>query len=186
MNNKMTIIEEHEKVLAQFKKEKINGITKIAEIISRQLREGKKMYIFGNGGSAADADHLCAELVIRFEKERKGFNVRNLASSCAVITAAGNDYGFGEIYRKQLHALSDEGDIAMGITTSGRSENVINGLRYAKNKGLKTILLTGEGGKYLNNEIEYVLAIPSTRTAVIQQFHIMSIHLICEMIDSSS
>ena len=184
MLSQSTIIDEHKEVLCGFEKECLEDIKDIAMLVHRHLMDDKCLFVFGNGGSAADADHLCAEMVVRFEKERKGYNVRNLACSNSIVTAAGNDYGFESIFSKQLESLSKPGDICLALSTSGKSSNVVNGLEYCLDNQVKTVLFTGTHGKALRKKYDKVLAIPSKRTAIIQQFHTLSIHLLCEMIDN--
>lgn len=186
MKFQSNLLVEHEEVLNQYREQCLYKIEKISNIIHQKLSSGSCLYVFGNGGSAADADHLCAELVVRFEKERVGYNVKNLASSNTIITAAGNDYGFDNIFSKQLQSLSRPGDIGMAITTSGKSKNILRALEYCSKNNVETIVLTGKGGEYLKDIANYVMAVPSSRTAIIQQFHILSIHLLCEIIDEIS
>lgn len=144
---------------------------------------GNKLLICGNGGSASDAQHLSAELVGRFEKNRKGFPAICLSKDSYAITSIGNDLGFKNVFSRQLEALGKRGDILFAISTSGCSENVIEAVSFAKENGIYTIGLLGKGGGKLKNIIDLPIIIDHNRTARIQEMHILIIHIICELIE---
>lgn len=144
---------------------------------------GGKLLVFGNGGSASDAQHLCGELVVRFQKNRRALGAIALCSDVAVMTACANDFAYAEVFARQIEALGRPGDVALGISTSGTSTNVINGLDVARSLGLHTILLTGQ--KPLRERgYELVLAAPGGNTARVQELHLAAYHMICELIET--
>lgn len=147
------------------------------------LRAGGKLLAFGNGGSAADAQHLVAELVGRFQKERRGLPALALTSDPSVLTALANDYGFERVFARQLEAHGRKGDVAFGISTSGRSANVLAGLRAARERGLLTIGLTGRGGGAARECADLLIDVPHDSTQRIQEVHGMVVHLICEIVE---
>jgi D-sedoheptulose 7-phosphate isomerase len=147
------------------------------------LEKGGKVLIFGNGGSAADAQHIAAELVSRYKTERKGLAAIALTTDTSIISAIGNDYGFEKIFSRQVEALSSSGDVVIGISTGGTSINVLNGFKSAKEKNCKIIGFSGRGGGDFNNLCDINLVIPSTDTPRIQEMHILIGHTICHLIE---
>jgi len=168
------------------KKEKIkkleDQIIYIVEDIVKAYRDGKKVLVFGNGGSASDALHMCAELQGRFLLDRKGLSAICLNANVSTMTAVGNDFGFDEIFRKSLEGLLDNGDIVVGISTSGNSLNVIEAIRYAGANGGLCYTLTGKDGGRLKDISNCIIA-PSDSTPEIQEIHIMIIHFICRKVE---
>ncbi len=160
-------------------------IKHVADMIVSALRDGRKVLIAGNGGSAADSQHFAAELVGRFERERGAFSAIALTTDTSILTAVGNDYGFGEVFRRQVVGLGRAGDIFIGISTSGNSENVIRATETAKGLGLVTVSFTGRDGGRLRDISNYNINIPLKRTARIQELHIILIHLLCELIENA-
>lgn len=160
-------------------------IISIAQEIINTVKNNSKILIFGNGGSAADAQHFTAELVGRFKKERKGIPAIALTTNSSTLTALANDYDFNIIFERQLEALGNTGDIAIGISTSGKAENVIKGLKKAKELGLKTIALSGQNGTNLIDISDICLLIPSVDTPHIQEAHILVIHIICKIVEDA-
>ena len=150
------------------------------------LRDGGKIMACGNGGSAADAQHFAAELIGRFERERQELAAIALTTDSSILTAVGNDYSYDEIFSKQVRGLGKKGDILLGISTSGNSKNVIKAIEAAKKLGIKIIALTGNGGgkiaTLLDNEDIHLCA-PSTRTARIQETHLVLLHGLCDGVD---
>jgi D-sedoheptulose 7-phosphate isomerase len=146
------------------------------------MASGNKVFIFGNGGSAADAQHLAAELVNRFQIERPPLAAIALTTDTSILTSIGNDYHFDEIFSKQIHALGKKGDIAWGISTSGNSPNVLKAVIAAQKTGLTTIALTGRSGK-LGDCADLVLSVESDITARIQETHIMLGHIVCDLLE---
>ena len=149
-------------------------ITESAVIISEALKNGNKVVIFGNGGSAADAQHIAAEFVGRFRRERNAMNVFALTGNTAVLTSVANDYDYGAVFERQVETFLSEGDIAIGITTSGKSENVLRALKKAKEKGAFTIAMTGESPLLSSDQL--IINIPSPVTSHIQEMHMMIGH----------
>jgi D-sedoheptulose 7-phosphate isomerase len=144
---------------------------------------GGQVLAFGNGGSAADAQHFVAELVGRFERTRRGWPAVALTVDTAVLTSVGNDFGFDAVFARQVEALGRPGDLAIGITTSGRSPNVVRGLETAKARGLRTIALTGGDGGAAGRLAEVHVNVPETVTARVQEAHITVLHLWCALVD---
>ncbi len=155
-----------------------------AHLLEDTFRKGKKVLIFGNGGSAADAQHLCGELVVRFQTNRRALPAVALTADSVVLTACGNDFSYDRVFARQIEALGQPGDIAFGISTSGSSANVVQALRVARDLGLKTVLLTGNRvGAAAAEFSDLVMAAPSETTARIQECHLAAYHLICEFLD---
>ncbi|MEM4264029.1 MAG: D-sedoheptulose 7-phosphate isomerase [Candidatus Woesearchaeota archaeon] len=159
------------------------GIEKTAEAMIIALKNGKKILICGNGGSAADAQHFAAELVCRFEKDRKPLPAIALTVNTSNITAIGNDFGFDFVFSKQVEALGREGDILVAISTSGNSPNVLKAIEKAKELKIKTVLLSGKAGGKMKGLCDYELIIPTENTARIQECHILIIHTWCKLIE---
>ncbi|MCX7981350.1 MAG: D-sedoheptulose 7-phosphate isomerase [Syntrophales bacterium] len=166
-----------------FLNENLGRIVRVVEVITDALKSGNKILLFGNGGSAADAQHLAAEFVNRFMIERPPLPAIALTTDSSVITSIGNDYDFTEIFSKQIKALGKEGDIAWGISTSGRSKNVLKGLMQAKKMGLVTIALTGRDGGEIAEVVDFSLNVESESTPRIQEVHITIGHVICQLVD---
>jgi D-sedoheptulose 7-phosphate isomerase len=139
-----------------------------------------KLLLFGNGGSAGDTQHMATEFVCRFVRNREALPAMALTTDSSVLTAIGNDFGFEQIFARQIRALGRPGDVAIGISTSGRSANVLEGIEAAREMGLTTIALTGGSGGELAKLADIVLVVPSTTTAVIQECHIALLHAMCE------
>ncbi len=161
----------------------VDVIVSIAKTIIKAFRSNKKVLLFGNGGSAADAQHIAAEWVGRFYKDRKSLPAMALTTDSSIITAVANDYGFENLFSRQIEGLANRGDVAIGITTSGTSPNVLKAFVEAKRKGVVTIGLTGEKGKSLVKKVDYCLVIPSEYTPRVQEGHITALHIICEIIE---
>jgi len=151
--------------------------------IVRSLRQGKKVLVFGNGGSAADAQHFAAELVGRFLKERRGLPAIALTTDSSILTAVGNDYGFDEIFSRQVEALGCPGDVVIGISTSGNSKNVYNALRVGKARGCLAVGLLGRNGGMIADIADINLIVPAPATPVIQTAHGAIIHFLCGLIE---
>ena len=157
------------------------AIFEAADSIITCLRGGGKLLFFGNGGSAADAQHLAAEFVGRFVRERAALPAIALTTNSSILTAVGNDYGFDQIFARQVQALGHPGDVVIAISTSGNSPNIIEGVRAAKKGQLKTIGLGGKDGGLLARETDLAITIASTNTARIQECHVAVGHLLCEL-----
>ena len=148
------------------------------------LEKGRKILICGNGGSAADSQHMAAEFVGRFVKERQSLPAVALTVDTSLLTAVGNDYGFDCVFSRQVEGLGQEGDVFIAISTSGNSANVVRAVKTAKEKGIFVIGMTGENGGILAKGSDLCLAVPSQVTARIQEMHIMIIHMICEIAEA--
>jgi phosphoheptose isomerase len=160
-------------------------LARAAELIEQCLRAGQKLLVCGNGGSAADAAHFATEFVVRFIKDRPAYPAICLASDGGLLTAAGNDYGFDEIFARQVAALGREGDLLVCLTTSGRSKNVIRALEEAKQRKLKIIALLGRDGGSTIGLADVDLLVGGTSTARIQEAHKLLLHVLCETVEAS-
>jgi|SRR3989344_2602236 len=158
-------------------------IEKSAKIIIDAIKKGKKVLVCGNGGSAGDAQHFAAELVGRFEKERKALPSIALNTNVSTLTALGNDYGYEEVFARQVDAFGQEGDIFVGISTSGKSPNVLKAIDRANAKGLQVITLTGRDGGLMKDKKGLHIIVPSNTTSRIQESHILIIHIWCKLLD---
>jgi len=154
-----------------------------AQLCIDGLQNGGKILIFGNGGSAADAQHIAAELVGRYKVERKGYPDIALTTDTSALTSIGNDYGYDRVFDRQVEALANEGDVAIGISTGGSSSNVISGLKTAKELGCKLIGFSGRDGGEMNTLCDINLVVPAKDTPRIQEMHIVIGHTICHLID---
>lgn len=158
-------------------------VQEAAEYILQTIQIGHKILIAGNGGSAADAQHMAAELVVRFEKERKGLPAMALTTDSSILSAGGNDYGFDAVYERQIQALGCENDIFIAISTSGNSENIIRAIYMAKNRNMKIIGMTGKDGGKMKEICDILLWVPHNRTARIQEIHEHTMHTLCQLIE---
>ena len=152
-----------------------------ARAIVTALQGGHQVLAFGNGGSASQASHLAGELIGRYSRTRRPYPAIALVADPGVVTCIANDFGYAALFARQVEALARPGDIVIGFSTSGRSENVLEGLRAARALGVTTIALTGAAG--IGCEVDHVLAVPSATTACIQEVHLMVLHLWCELLD---
>ncbi len=158
-------------------------ITKSAILCVESLKNGKKILIAGNGGSAADSQHFSAELTGRFKKERISLPAIALTTDTSALTAIGNDYGYEYVFSRQLEGLGNDGDIFIGISTSGNSQNIIEAIKKAREKNIKVITLIGKDGGKMKDLGDINIVIPSFDTPRIQEMHLMSLHMICALID---
>jgi phosphoheptose isomerase len=178
------ILSESAKIKKLLGEECAGAILKAGNAIAESLSRGRKILLFGNGGSAADAQHICAELVVRFGFDRNPLPAIALTTNSSIMTAASNDYGFEQVFARQIRALGRQGDIAVAISTSGQSPNVLEGVRASKATGLITIGLTGSDGGLLAQMVEIPVTVPSNNTARIQECHITIGHILCEAAES--
>jgi len=158
-------------------------VAKVSEILVSALRQGNKVLLFGNGGSAAEAQHIAAELVGRFAFDRPALPALALSVNSSCVTAIGNDYGFEKVFSRQLEALARSGDVAIGISTSGNSPNVLWAMSTAKKIGLHTIALTGSTGGKLKAAVDHCICVPSNQTPRIQECHILIGHIVSELVE---
>jgi D-sedoheptulose 7-phosphate isomerase len=161
----------------------VTTLAKVSELLVSALKQGNKTLLFGNGGSAADAQHIAAELVGRFAFERPALPALALSVNTSCVTAIGNDYGYDQVFSRQLEALSCPGDVAIGISTSGNSPNVVRAVITAKKRGLHTIALTGQTGGNLRNVVDHCICVPSNETPRIQECHILIGHILSELVE---
>jgi len=164
-------------------REKAALIERIAVMVAKCLREGGCIFTMGNGGSAADAQHIAAELVGRFRRERSAFAAVALSTDTSVLTSIGNDYGFADVFRRQVEGLVKPGDIVIAISTSGDSPNILRACREARKRGAKVVGLAGRAGGKLKKAADVCLCVPSESTARIQEAHITIAHIICDLVE---
>jgi D-sedoheptulose 7-phosphate isomerase len=175
--------EESIAVKDRFVKENVDTIVGASRLIADAFNDGKKLLLFGNGGSATDASHIAAEFVNRFKRERPGLPAIALNTDVAVLTSIANDYDFSEIFARQLKSLSEEGDVVLAISTSGNSGNVLKAMDAAKRKKLRTIVFTGTKGEKLASRADFGFVVPSENTPRIQETHITLGHVLCQMVE---
>ena len=171
--------DEHQAVAAATRVQLNEAFDRILAVCADAIRQDRKLLFFGNGGSAADAQHLATELTIRYKKDRSPIAAIALTTDSSALTAAGNDLGFDKIFSRQIEALGRNGDVAIGITTSGRSPNVLEAFDSCKRLGITTVVLTGGSGGLAAQKADYQLIVPSTTTARIQEMHITLGHMLC-------
>src|SRR5229473_1013274 len=176
-------VSESIRVKTRFFEENKAAIVRTAETVAQALRSGRKILFFGNGGSAADAQHLAAELVGRFGPDRSALPGISLSTDTSILTAIGNDYGYENVFSRQIAALGQAGDTAIAISTSGNSPSVIEGIDVARSKGLFTVGFTGETGGKMKDRVEVLFRVPSRQTPRIQETHILLGHILCELVD---
>jgi len=176
---------EHAAVLEAARKHLSGRIQSAADLLVAAYRAGHGVFLFGNGGSAADAQHIAGELVGRFLLDRGALAAQALTADTTILTAVANDFGFEQVFVRQLEGCAREGDVAWGLSTSGNSANVTAALQYAKAHGLKTIALTGEGGGQCAAHADVLLDIPSGQTPRVQEIGALVYHLLCELVESS-
>ncbi|MBA7668791.1 Phosphoheptose isomerase [subsurface metagenome] len=162
----------------------LDEIEKVASVIVQAYRRGNKLILFGNGGSAADAQHVAAEMVNKFELERDAIPTIALTTDTSILTSVANDDDFSHIFARQLEALVSRGDVAVAISTSGNSLNVLEGVRVAKERGATTVGFTGMDGGRLVKLVDLVLRAPSEKTPRIQELHITFFHIICHLVET--
>lgn len=163
----------------------INKIAKVVNIIIKAYKTNKKILIAGNGGSAADSQHFAAELVSRFYLERKALSAIALTTDTSIITSIGNDYNFDEIFKRQLEANAQEGDIFIALSTSGNSKNIIKALEFTKQNKITSVGFTGKNITKINELCDICINVPSTDTPRIQEAHILILHIICELVEQN-
>lgn len=179
------VIEEHMRTIEKMQETCLTDIQKFAAACKEALATGNKILLLGNGGSAADCQHMAAEIVGRFEKERRGLPAIALTTDTSILTAVANDYGFDQVFSRQVEALAVPGDVVIGISTSGNSLSVVNALTVARDRGAITCGLTGQNGGKMNGVCDICVRIPSAKTARIQEGHSLTIHIICQLIDET-
>ncbi len=175
----------HQDVIRIIEEKLAPGISQVVEMIRDALGSGKKLLLMGNGGSAADAQHFAAEIVGRFRLERRGLPAIALTTDTSILTAIGNDYGYEAVFRRQVEAFAVEGDVAIGISTSGNSENVHSALLLARQMGCRTVGILGKDGGTIREIVDTDLTVPCSDTPRIQEGHILMIHIICDLVETA-
>jgi len=175
--------EESIAIKEKFAKANVETIIEASKMIAEAFSEGKKLLLFGNGGSATDASHIAAEFVNRFKKDRPGLPALALNTDAAVLTSIANDYDFSEIFARQIKSLSNEGDVVIAISTSGNSANVLKAMDVAKRRKLRTIVFTGSKGEKFASKAELAFVVPSDNTPRVQETHITLGHVLCQMVE---
>lgn len=170
----------------RFFAESTGGLLEAGRRVAACLRAGGKVLVFGNGGSAADAQHFAGELVGRYLRDRPGLPALALTTDASVVTAVANDIGYEAVFRRQVEAHGRRGDVAVGISTSGNSPNVVEALRAAREAGLVTVALTGEGGGRMAALADQLIAVPSRDTPRIQEVHTMVVHILCAIVEEDA
>jgi len=169
----------------RFAKESVAEVEEASSIIIKSLKAGGKILIFGNGGSAADSQHIAAEFVNRYSKQRKAFPALALTTDTSILTSVPNDGSFDDIFSRQIEALGSKGDVAWGITTSGKSENVLKAFKTAGTMGLRTIAFTGQDTSRIGKSAECCVSVPSKSTPRVQELHITLAHIVCELVEDA-
>ncbi len=160
-------------------------IADAASLCANALKQDGRIFLAGNGGSAADAQHIAAELVVRFAKDRPGMAAMALTTDASIMTAASNDYGYEKVFARQIEALSRPGDVFIGITTSGSSANILQALSTAADRGVQTVALTGSRGTHLSAQCDCCIVVPEQETSKVQEMHIVIGHIICGLVETS-
>ena len=179
-------INEHISSIDFFLKNHFDEFNNFLNLVIKTLKKGNKIILFGNGGSASDAQHIATELVVKYKKKRRSIPAISLSTDTSALTAIGNDFSFNQIFARQIESIGKPGDIAIGITTSGKSLNVINALKLAKKKKIKCIILTKQkcpNRKQIEKFSDFILGVPAEETSRIQELHILVGHLMCAVID---
>jgi D-sedoheptulose 7-phosphate isomerase len=179
-------LQEHLETIQKLLQSSLPVIESSGRLICDALNSGKKILLCGNGGSAADAQHIAAELIGYYEIQRHSWPAIALTTDTSTLTAVSNDLGFEHVFARQVAGLAQAGDVLVAISTSGKSKNVLRALEQAKELGCKTIALTGSSAETLGSLCDVVVAVPATRTSRVQEAHITIGHLWCEMVDQSS
>lgn len=177
-------LREHIKVVEEIASNQEEEIEEISQLILNCYKNNGKVILFGNGGSAADAQHIAGELIAKFKLERRSLPAISLTTNTSVILAIGNDYSFDRVFERQVEGLVSGRDVVIGISTSGNSENVIRGILKAKEKGAKTIAFTGRSGGRLKEIVDVLFNVPSDSTPRIQEVHITVAHIICGLVEN--
>ena len=175
-------IAEHQRVLLQLDRE-LHVLGQICDVFVHTLHSGNKILLCGNGGSAADAQHIAAELIGRFIVTRPGLPAIALTTDTSILTAISNDFGYDEVFARQVQALGRPGDLLVGISTSGNSPGIVRAFKMAQAQKMKTVGFTGEGGGKLAGMADLLFAVPSRVTARVQEVHIMAGHILCDWVD---
>jgi len=161
------------------------AVLRVVDLLAGAFRDGRRVLVFGNGGSASDAQHVAAEFVGRFQRERRAVAAIALTTDTSILTAIGNDYAFDRVFARQIEGLGESGDVAIGITTSGGSKNVVQAFAAARARGLTTVALTGRDGGEAGRMADVHLNVPDASTARVQEVHRTVLHVICELVEET-
>ncbi len=176
-------ITEHQLVVKRIRSNLEQNFLNVVDICYKSIKKKKKVIFFGNGGSASDAQHLSTELTVRFSKNRKSIPAISLATDTSTLTAIGNDFGFEYLFSRQLEAIGTSGDTVIGISTSGKSKNIIKGLEYAKNNMMKSVIFTGQNIELVKDITDEIISIPAKNTSRIQEGHILLGQMLCNALE---
>ena len=176
-------LQAHHSVIARIQHDMPQQIADVVELMINCFKNGKKLLVMGNGGSAADSQHFAAEIVGRFKLERAALPAIALSTDTSILTAIGNDYGFDTIFSRQIEALAEKGDVVIGLSTSGNSPNVLKALELARERGCLTIGLLGKDGGSIKTVCDLALIVPTNDTPRVQEGHITIIHIICDLVE---
>ena len=176
-------LRESASVKQNFSEELLGRVARFAEMGGAALKDGRKIIFFGNGGSAADAQHLAAELVVRLQRNRAGLAAISLATNASILTAAGNDFGFENIFARQIESLASAGDVLVALSTSGKSANVLRGAEAGRARNAFVVGMTGETGGDLAGKVDLLINVPSRNAQRIQEAHITIGHIVCGLIE---
>ncbi len=180
------VFDEHRQTINDLYDRALDDIVRLGALFARAVKNGNCVFFMGNGGSAADSQHLAAEFVGRFQKERRGLPAVALTTDTSILTAVGNDYGFDAVVARQVEALAKAGDVVVGLSTSGNSANVLKALQAAKAVGAVTVGLTGRSGGRMAEVCDLCIRVPADVTARIQEAHILIGHIACELVDEEA
>jgi D-sedoheptulose 7-phosphate isomerase len=176
-------LDESVRVKRRIVEEHLSTLEGIARVLINALRAGRKILVCGNGGSAADSQHIAGELVSKFRRQRRALPSVALTTDTSILTSIGNDFGFEDVFSRQVEALGEEGDVLLAISTSGNSPNVLKAVRTAKEMGITTVGFTGEDGGRMRRRVDFCFRVPSQSTPRIQESHITVAHALCELIE---
>lgn len=180
------IIGDHLEVVAEIRENYTGDVVRLGAILAEAVRSGNTVFFMGNGGSAADSQHLAAEFVGRFQKERRGLPAVALTTDTSILTAVGNDYGFESVFSRQVEALARPGDVVVGLSTSGNSPNVVKALQAARELGAVTVGLTGRSGGKMADICDLCIRVPADVTARVQEAHALIGHIACHLVDEEA
>jgi len=178
-------LQAHKETIEKTIENMVPSIQKASELIVSTLKSGNKVLLCGNGGSAADAQHIAAELTGRYKSERRGLPAIALTTDTSALTAISNDYGYARVFDRQVEALANKGDLLIGISTSGNSENILSALLLAKELGCQTLGMSGKSGGKMNEACQLNLVVPVDDTPRIQEMHILIGHILCQAVDDA-
>jgi D-sedoheptulose 7-phosphate isomerase len=182
-NDMQSYFEQHIAMAQRVSSELLPKITEVGNLLCQTFERGNKLLTFGNGGSAADAMHLAEEMIGKFLRDRRSLPATSLCADGPAMTCISNDFGYAEVFSRQVHALARPGDVVLGISTSGNSENVVRGLRAGREKSAITVALLGRDGGKAAPLADHAIIVPGNINSIVQEMHILIVHLLCEIVD---